>query len=201
MTNTPDFTAMAQAARDARQREEIARQNALTEQLELAAGEAYNQFSDLFDSTDLDHNTKMDRFDAAVAALKGEAASTTTAPAASSDVLDLSTLDETPRQVIELVRDNPRRFKIEEFGAVKDTDFQRLRRNHEAAQAAAAGSDNTSPTATQPAAKKTAAPAKKAAATPDTADTTKAAEPKKTGSAIRRVVGAGLKAAAANAKN
>lgn len=174
MGTTPNFAAMAEAARRQDEQAREAEQARLQEELDLSAGRAYAGFDEVYLSDTLDHQTKLNRFRAVEPILKGQApvtstpeAATAPAPPASAGSVpfDYDTLPEEARRIIDLVAANPGRFKIEEFGAVKDKDFTKLRKDFQAPQASDAGdSSSTSPTqkASAPASAKKVDPAKKA---------------------------------------
>jgi hypothetical protein len=169
MTQQPDYLRMAEAARVQREQQALEAEEAKTRELEAVAGEAYLEFDSLFNSN-LDHPVKLQRYSQATAALKGVSAPASGAPAASA--VDDSHLPQEARQIIDMVRAEPDRFKIEKFGAVKDRDFTKLRKDSETPPASNRGANDNSSDAPLPA-KKSAGPVPaKSAAAPK-----KAAEP------------------------
>lgn len=122
----------------------------------------------------LDHDSKVSRLQAAIEAVNGRsgvapAPAPVAASAASTVPFDYASLPEAARQIIDLVAAEPGRFKIEEFGGVRDKAFGRLREAHRAEQAPAADQEDSSADKTSAPApvKKSASPNKAAGKEPE----------------------------------
>lgn len=172
MSGNIDLTQALANAEARRQAAAAAEEDARKTQRSDLVGDLLYDIQTVASDDALDHDATVSRLNAAIAGINGRGVTTTVpapAPAAASVPFDYASLPEEARQIIDMVAADPGRFKIEfkveSTGAVRDKSYNRLRREHEAAQAAAGGDEDDSSTAAQAPAKKASvpAPAKKTA--------------------------------------
>jgi hypothetical protein len=144
MNALPSLADMAAAARRKNEERENQRQEQLQQELVLAAGFTAAALEDLVaPSSTVEHDTKLSRFNAATAVLQGKSAQAA-APAAPSVApvqaasvpFDYDSLPEEAQKIIRMVAANPKQYTIEVFGAIKDKDYTKLKKEHQAQQSA-----------------------------------------------------------------
>ena len=199
----PDNIDLTQAMADAEARRQAvanAEEEARKSQRNELVGDLLLDVQATANDTTLDHDAKMSRLQAARSGINGQGSSVPapSAPAADPAVpFDYASLSEEARRIVDMVAADPDRFKVEEWGAVKDKSYTKLRKDHQAAQAPGDGSS----AAPAPAAKKTGASAPAAEpASDDSGDEPKSDEQAKSGGSAWSRIKNAAKEAAQNAK-